>query len=171
MVDIGTLMATISTDLAPLRAGLVDAEKAMNDASVKMSNSLNKVTQSTVEVGRAMAATGKAMSKSLTLPILGAASASFKFYKDFEHYLSRIEGLVGIAREQVYAWGQELITMGPKLAKSPKDLADALYFITSAGMRGADAMEVLEGTRCGRAALALIARAGRAASIRALSGR
>lgn len=144
MLDIGTLMATIGADLSPLKEGLSQAERAMNDSSSKMVSSLDRVSLASKELGKSLISVGKSMTKYVTLPILGAATASFKFYKDFESNMSKVEGLVGVARNQVQAWEQDIIRLVPELGKGPKELADALFFVTSAGMRGAAAMDVLE---------------------------
>ena len=84
------------------------------------------------------------MNRYLTLPILALGGASFKMQMDFESSMTKIIGLVGVAREQVEAWSDEVIAMAPTLGKSPKELADALFFITSAGIKDARALDVLE---------------------------
>ena len=62
----------------------------------------------------------------------------------YQKSLSLIVGLVGVAREQVAIWGDDLKSLGPRVGKGLGELSDALFFITSAGYRGAEAMEVLE---------------------------
>ena len=57
--------------------------------------------------------------------------------------MSTIVGLVGIAKDKVNAWTQSILDMAPALGKSPQELADAMFFITSAGLRGKTAMETL----------------------------
>ena len=84
-----------------------------------------------------------AMSK-LRLPILAAGVASFKLASDFDSSMSKITGLVGIAADEVDAMGESLKGISSATAKGPAELAEALFFVTSAGLRGADAMEALE---------------------------
>lgn len=151
-MDIGTLMATIGADLSPLKEGLAQAEKSMRDASSQMATSLDKVSAASKAIGQSMMSAGKSMTKYVTVPILGAATASFKFYKDFEANLGKVEGLVGIARNQVQEWSKDILRLAPELGKGPKELSDALFFVTSAGMRGAAAMDVLEMSAKGSAA-------------------
>jgi hypothetical protein len=62
---------------------------------------------------------------------------------DFDDALTQINTLVGESTEQIAAWRGELLKMGPELGKGPVELAKALYSITGAGARGAEALEIL----------------------------
>jgi hypothetical protein len=62
---------------------------------------------------------------------------------DFDDALTQINTLVGESTEQISAWRGELLKMGPELGKGPVELAKALYSITGAGARGAEALEIL----------------------------
>lgn len=93
--------------------------------------------------GKKLSATGRKLSMRLTLPLIAAGGASIKMAADFEKSMSEIVGLVGISQEQVSQWSEQIKALGPELGKSPKELADAMFFITSAGLRGADALETL----------------------------
>lgn len=76
---------------------------------------------------------------------VGAAGvAAFKMSNDFQSSMEKIVGLVGVSQKQVDAWSSDLLTLGPQLGKSPKELADALFFITSAGLRGKTALDALK---------------------------
>ena len=116
----------------------------MNSSSEKMGKSIRRIGEEAERVGKQMQSVGKTMTMSLTLPIVGAGTAMFKMHKDFEFSMSQIVGLVGESREQVDAWGKDILKMAPKLGKAPKELADALFFVTSAGIKGAAAMDTLE---------------------------
>lgn len=94
-------------------------------------------------VGRSMARIGRSLTMRVTAPIVGAGAAVFKFGSDFEAEMSKIVGLVGIAQRQVDAWSRELLELGPALSKTPIELARAMFFVTSAGFRGAEAMDTL----------------------------
>lgn len=72
-----------------------------------------------------------------------AVGATIGMATGFEASMAKIVGLVGISREQVNAWSDDIIKLAPTVAKAPQELADALFFITSAGLRGADALDAL----------------------------
>lgn len=62
----------------------------------------------------------------------------------FEASLTKIITLVGIAREQVMEWRRELLALAPAVGRGPNELADALFVVTSAGARGAEALRIVE---------------------------
>jgi len=105
--------------------------------------SLKQASQSMQNVGKSMQSAGKSMSMYITAPLVAAGTAAFNLQKDFEASMSKINGLVGVSQEQVSKWSQEILKLAPSLGKAPKELADGLFFITSAGIKGAEAMDVL----------------------------
>ena len=143
-LNVGSLFAQLGLNTAAFTASLKQAELSMAAASTKMSASMAKVSASMMAAGATMRKTGKMMSIAMTLPLTLIGVAAYKLQKDFEASMSKIVGLVGIAKDQVDAWGKDILEMAPRLGKAPKELADALFFVTSAGIRGAEAMEVLE---------------------------
>lgn len=86
---------------------------------------------------------GRTLTTSLTLPIVGAGIAATKLSSDFELTMSRIEGLVGVAREQVTAWNDDLLDMAPAVGRGPGELGEALFQVTSAGLRGTKALDAV----------------------------
>lgn len=81
----------------------------------------------------------------LASPLLGVAAAyrAVSVNTRFESSLAKIQGLVGVARDEVAGFRDELLSLSGQVARSPVELADALFFITSAGFRGAAALDVL----------------------------
>jgi len=71
------------------------------------------------------------------------AFATRSFY-EVEQSLAKIVGLVGVAEDRVYSWGEALGGIASATAQDPGDLADALFYIASAGIRSNEALEVLE---------------------------
>ena len=80
----------------------------------------------------------------LKIPVLLAGAASFKLASDFDSSMSKITGLVGIAADEVDSMGESLKGISSATAQGPAELAEALFFVTSAGLRGAEAMDALE---------------------------
>jgi TP901 family phage tail tape measure protein len=80
----------------------------------------------------------------VTLPMVMAAKATFNMAKDYEYAMQKIVGLTGVAQSTVNAWSDEILKMGPRLGRMPQELVDALYFISSSGIKGTEAMNVLE---------------------------
>ena len=140
-MNIGALTAHLGCDMTAFNASIKKAEAKLTGFSSKM-----------VATGKMMQGVGRTMSLALTLPIAAIGVGAFKLSKDFEASMDKIVGLVGVAEEQVESWSAEILKLGPELGKSPKELADAMFFITSAGVKGAEAIDVLTMSAKGSAA-------------------
>ena len=95
-------------------------------------------------VGQAMASAGGRMTRNLTLPIVGVGVAGARMASDLETSFAKIEGLVGVSGDELDELRDAAIRLGPTFGKSAGEAAEAMFFITSAGLRGTDAVETLE---------------------------
>ena len=138
-MNIGTLTAILGVDTQ----GLARAQTAMQQFQKSTESSMASVAQTLDKTGRNVYYFGTAAMRFLTLPLALAGGAAIKMGMDFEQSMQKVVGLVGISQKQVDAWSKEILKLGPELGRSPKELADALYFITSSGIKGAEAMNVL----------------------------
>ena len=96
------------------------------------------------QFGSSAMAVGKQMSMKMTLPLVAAGGAAFKMASDFESSMTKIQSLVGRSAEEVEGLTKSVLSLSGKTARAPQELADAMFFITSAGIEGADAASVLE---------------------------
>lgn len=80
----------------------------------------------------------------VTLPLVAIGAASVKMAVDFEGSMSKIRSLVGASEQQMKEYEAAIMKMAPRVGKAPKELAEALYFVASAGFEGAAALRVLE---------------------------
>lgn len=133
---IGELTARVDANTNPFNQRINQVRGTGNTFISNFGSSLQTL-------GSKMTAVGGALAKSITLPLAAAGVAVLKLGSDFESSMEKIIGLVGVSRDQVELWKKELIKLGPELGKSPNELADALFFITSAGIKGAEALDVL----------------------------
>ena len=92
----------------------------------------------------AAGAAAKAASGPLTMGLLAVGGAAVKTATDFDDSMTKIESLVGIAGAEVDAMKESVRDLSGQTAQAPAKLADAMFFIQSAGLRGATAMETLE---------------------------
>lgn len=93
-----------------------------------------------VEVGRVAAAAVSAV-----------AVSSVREATQFESSFAKIQGLVGLTEAEVESLKASARELGPQFGRSANEAADALFFITSSGLRGADATNVLEASLKGAA--------------------
>jgi len=94
--------------------------------------------------GKKATAVGRTMTRRVTLPLLAAAGAMVKVGVTFDEEMTKVITLVGIADEQVNRWREDILKLGPAVGRGPTELARALFVVTSAGERGADALEIVE---------------------------
>lgn len=118
--------------------------KAGEDAGNKVEQGTQKATQSFADLASSAQRVGQQMTMKVTLPMLATGAAAIKASVDFHYSLSMIEGLVGIAGSKVEAMGEQARDMAIEFGVSGIKSADALYFITSAGLRGTAVMETLQ---------------------------
>jgi TP901 family phage tail tape measure protein len=102
--------------------------------------------------GASKASTGavgglKSMASAAGLGSLALGAAAVKATKmslDFDTAFAKIEGLVGTTGAELEAMREHVLNLAGETAKSPQELADAMYFIASSGLAGADALDALE---------------------------
>lgn len=81
--------------------------------------------------------------RSIQLPLLLAGGAAVKMAADFDRSMTQIKSLVGVASDEVDRMGEKVKSMSSNIGVSSTESAEALFFITSAGLRGSEAMDVL----------------------------
>lgn len=96
------------------------------------------------KVGGQLTSVGSQLNRTVTLPLAAAAGGALTLSAQFETSLTKIETLVGIAGDEVAGFRDRVLELAGETAKAPKELADALFVVTSAGARGGTALEILE---------------------------
>jgi TP901 family phage tail tape measure protein len=124
-MNLGSLKVLIGANIDPLLKDLKKAEKALQ------------------ATGRNFQNIGDNLMK-LSAPLIGVGVATVKMAMEFESSMNKINSLVGVSKEELKKMTPELKRMAAEYGISSQKAADALYFITSAGLKGADAMNVLE---------------------------
>jgi TP901 family phage tail tape measure protein len=120
------------------------AEEAAKKIEQAFDARLARVGDRFTELGKKAGDAGKKLTTRLTLPLAAIGGAAFKTAGQFETSMAKIVGLVGVAADEVEAWKGQVRGLAIEYGKSAGEAADALFFITSAGLRGADATAVLE---------------------------
>lgn len=169
-VLLGEISANVRADTSRFNSDLGNAENRGNRFTGNIMNqtqtlsrgfgeigntigkSFNKIGGTMESAGNMIKGVGEKITQFITVPLAAATTAIFKFGKDFESELSKVVGLVGVSQKQVDEWGVEILDLAPKLGKAPKELAEALFYVTSAGIKGAEAMDVLKMSAKGSAA-------------------
>jgi len=131
--NLGTAVLKLTTDPTAFIRGMKDAYSRAR----RFNTQLTSVAASARRIG-------SSMTRMITLPLLALGTASTKMGMDFEASMSKIVGLVGVAQSQVDQWSADILKTASSFSKAPQEMADAMFFITSAGLRGERAFEALQ---------------------------
>ena len=91
-----------------------------------------------------MKAVGSTITTSFTLPFALIAGAGVKMAMDFEKSMTKIQTLVLGSASDMDSYAAAVKNISSVTSVSAVETADALYFLTSAGMRGVNALETLQ---------------------------
>ena len=111
--------------------------------SSQLKNALSSASSKLQAFGSKMQSVGRSMSTKLTLPLVAAGAAATKMAMDFDKSMSQIESLVGVASDEVAKMGETAKKMAIDTGRSANEAAEALFYITSAGLESSDATDVL----------------------------
>jgi TP901 family phage tail tape measure protein len=105
---------------------------------------LRQANRSFSGMAKTVGQVGSAMSKYITLPLLAIAGAGVKMASEVDASFVKLETHVGLTRETVDGLRESVGKLAGETARSSKELADAMFVVTSSGLRGEKAMSVLE---------------------------
>ena len=121
--------------------------KAFGDAGKQLSalgKKADQIGKGFVRVGESLTGVGTAVT-SVALPLVALGGFAIKTANDFNRSFLEIENLVGIAADEVGVMREAVLQLAGETAKRPRELADALFAVTSAGKSGQEALDILEG--------------------------
>jgi TP901 family phage tail tape measure protein len=107
-----------------------------------LTTGLNKAGAKLQAFGAKAKSIGSSM-KAIQLPMILAGGAAVKMAVDFDKSMGKIQSLVGATNEEMAMLGDAAKQAALEMGISSNEAADALFFIKSAGLNGADAIDVL----------------------------
>jgi TP901 family phage tail tape measure protein len=134
-----------------IKADVSAYSRAMKRAGAETDNFTRKMSH----VGRAgmsMSRLGDTMTRSVTLPILAVGAAAVKMALDFDNSFTKMQTLAGVTGDEVDGLKESVLGLAGETGQSPRELAEALYFLRSSGLDGAAALDALEVSAKGSAA-------------------
>ena len=124
---------------AASKAAMAPVQKSMavgSASAMAMGGSLNTL-------GFRAQTTGRMLLKYIAAPVALIGGLSIKAFTEFEASMTKIEALVGVSAGAVRGFTADVKAISAETARAPQELADATFFIASAGLRGATATDVL----------------------------
>ena len=91
---------------------------------------------------RALQGVADGVFKNISVPFAAAAGAGTKLFIDLDDNFNKIENLVGITGQRLKEFQTGVKDLSGTTAKSQTELSDALFTVTSAGLRGGAALDV-----------------------------
>jgi TP901 family phage tail tape measure protein len=122
----------------------VDQYMAAMRRAKDASGAFSSETKANLEkAGATMSHVGRTMTAGVTLPLVGLGVAAVKMSTDFERSFAQMVGLAGIPAGEVDHLKTTILNLSKQTGVSAQELADALYFASSAGLSTADAMDAV----------------------------
>lgn len=128
-----------------IRMRLMGARQVASEATAAGS-SIGAMGSRLEAAGKRMSTVGRSMTTGFTVPLALVGGAAIKMSLDFSHAMEQIHTQAGATQEEVHQLSGQVLEFASsgESTHGPKDLADALFHIESAGFRGAKAMQVLK---------------------------
>ena len=127
-----------------LYANIAQYQAAMEAASQSTTKLSRDAQRDITKIGTQMRDVGRTMTRRMTVPLLAVGAGAVALATNFETSLAKVQALVGLTAEEVDDMKESVLALSRETAQSPQALADGLFFVTSAGLRGADALDALE---------------------------
>lgn len=118
----------------------------MNKAIRDVGRLERSVAMSVKGINGQLLAFSRVMTQFATFPTVVLGSLGTSAFSKFEYNLSKITGILGIAKDQTNQWGKEILSLAPKIGASATAMSDAMYFIVSSNPQRAvvENMQILE---------------------------
>jgi len=140
-------MPPLTVNIRITTSGAARAASAMSSvtgASKKMSRGLGAGIISARTLGDSMRQAASMMKYTIAGGFMNIGKAALQASRNFELSFSRIRGLTGLAADSVEKMKKGVLDMAVSTTRGPEELAEALYFVTSSGIRDATiAMDIL----------------------------
>lgn len=126
--------------IAEANAQLASVQKTLEKTDLAGTRLASKMEQT----GARMTSAGKMMTKGLTVPIVGIAVASADLSAKFHRSMNLIITDAGGTRKELKYLSKDVLNLAKHSEFGPQKLADSLFFIESAGVRGGKAIKDLD---------------------------
>ena len=133
MATLGELKVHLTTDIRAFRADLGEATELTKQWSRGMER-----------IGRRAQNIGRTLRNNVTAPMLLVGAASVKAASEFETSLVRMRTLAGSTEEEMRMMGDAALRMSGEVARGPRELADAMYYVASSGFTARESIQLVE---------------------------
>jgi TP901 family phage tail tape measure protein len=118
-------------------SGVLGALKQIDTAHANIGDKMR-------QVGQRLSSAGATLTRNLTLPIVGAGVAAVKMATDYEGAFTKIAAVSNASQKDIDKWKESVKSLAGATARDPRELANALFFLSSAGLKTTQIMPTLE---------------------------
>jgi TP901 family phage tail tape measure protein len=129
--------------------GLGRQIQMLGTISPAAASKLSGVERALYNVGQASSKTGSFLSKYVSVPLGLIGAAAVGMAVKFDQSFARIQGLAGRTGYSMDQMKQKVLDLARASGQGPQELADALYFVASAGLKASEVFPVLEASAKG----------------------
>ena len=137
---VGSAIVRLYLDSSQYAAGLAKSQAQLSQTASSTGQSVSKASQAWSIFGAAAVA---AMGTAVVAAVRAAA--------EFDQAFTRIGALSNASEQDISRWKEEVLSLAQETAVAPQELADALFFLSSAGLDAAEVMPALEAAAKGAA--------------------
>lgn len=131
-----------------------DPQKAAGDLTRQMSTTGNQagvalgngIADSLLAAGTKITRVGRQLTFGLSAPLLALGAKADQAFLGFDESMTKVAALTGVGIAQTNEWSQTVLDLGAKYGIAAEDAANALYLITSSGIKGDAAIATLDTT-------------------------
>lgn len=118
--------------------GFTKPSKEVIASMKKMGNEAIKAGKQIQNAGKTITAVGSTLTKSITLPILGVATAAVKTAADFETSMSQVAATMGKSKNEIGELTELAKRMGRATSFSAGEAADGINILAMAGLNASE---------------------------------
>lgn len=147
--------------LPPVIVELIADAKKFNAGTTQAVGGLKKLEDAGASTSARLGHVGQKVASGIIAGGVALAAVSVKMATDFEGSMTRLVTGAGEAQTNIKMIHDGILEMGGQVGKTPKELADGMYYIGSAGFHGSEGLKVLkaaaEGAAVGGADMMVVA--------------
>src|SRR5262245_3854767 len=104
---------------------------------------MSKLGSTIIARGATLSRVGSLLTRAVTIPLALAGGAAVKLALDYDEAFGKIQAVTDASAKTIGKWREQVLKLSGETARSPTELANALYFLASAGLKTDQVMQVL----------------------------
>lgn len=137
--------------LPPVVVKLIADAREFNATTTSAINGVQRIGAAGDTAGKRLGYLGQKIATGIIAGGVAVGVASVKMAGDFESSMTKLVTGAGEAQSNIKMIHDGILSLGGQVGQTPKQLADGMYFIGSAGYHGAEGLKVLQAAAQGAA--------------------